>query len=56
MFRIIGCSQKTNFYKPEKRSFAFRFTNTILDPLVFSGFVYGIFFVNGHYSGDLRSL
>ncbi len=50
MFRIIGCTQKTNFYKPEKRSFAFRFANTILDPLVFSGLVYGIFFVNGHYS------
>jgi glutamate dehydrogenase len=50
MFKIISCTQKTNFYKPEKRSFAFRCNNTILDPLVFSGYVFGIFFVNGHYS------
>ncbi|MGW8193554.1 MAG: NAD-glutamate dehydrogenase domain-containing protein [Desulforhopalus sp.] len=50
MFKIITSTLKTNFYKPEKRSFAFRFDNTILDPLVFSGFVFGIFFVNGHYS------
>jgi len=50
MFKIITCTLKTNFYKPVKRSFAFRFDNTILDPLVFSRFVFGIFFVNGHYS------
>jgi len=50
MFKIITCTLKTNFYKPEKRSFSFRFDNSILDPLVFSRFVFGIFFVNGHYS------
>ena len=50
MFKIITCTLKTNFYKPEKRSFAFRFDNSILDPLVFNRFVFGIFFVNGHYS------
>lgn len=50
MFKIITSTLKTNFYKPEKRSFAFRLDNSILDPLVFSRFVYGIFFVNGHYS------
>jgi len=50
MFKIVSCTLKTNFYKPEKRSYAFRFDNDILDPLVFSQFVYGIFYVNGHYS------
>ncbi len=50
MFKLVSCTLKTNFYKPEKRSFAFRFDNTILDPLVFDQFVFGIFFVNGHYA------
>jgi len=50
MFKFITCQYKTNFYKIEKRSFAFRFDNSILDPLVFNQFVYGIFFVNGHYA------
>ncbi len=50
MFKIVGCTLKTNFYKEEKRSFAFRLSNEILDPLVFNQFVYGIFYVNGHYS------
>jgi len=50
MFKIVSCTLKTNFYKPEKRSYAFRFNNDILDPLVFNQFVYGIFYVNGHYS------
>jgi glutamate dehydrogenase len=50
MFKIITCTLKTNFYKPEKRSFSFRFDNSILDPLVFNRFVFGVFFVNGHYS------
>lgn len=50
MFKFVACTLKTNFYKPEKRSFAFRFDNRILDPLVFSQFVFGIFFVNGHYA------
>ena len=50
MFKIVSCTLKTNFYKAEKRSFAFRFDNDILDPLVFNQFVYGIFYINGHYS------
>lgn len=50
IFKIVTSTLKTNFYKDEKRSFAFRFDNTILDPLVFSQFVHGIFFVNGHYA------
>ena len=50
MFRLVSCLLKTNFYKTEKRSYSFRFDNTILDPLVFDQFVYGVFFVNGHYS------
>ncbi len=50
MFKLVSGLLKTNFYKTEKRSFAFRFDNAILDPLVFDQFVYGVFFVNGHYS------
>ncbi len=50
MFKLISATSKTNFYKPEKRSFAFRMDNRILDPLVFKQFVYGIFFVSGHYA------
>lgn len=50
MFKIVSSTLKTNFYKEEKRSFSFRFDNSILDPLVFKQFVYGIFYVNGHYA------
>jgi glutamate dehydrogenase len=50
MFKIVTSTLKTNFYKDEKRSFSFRFDNTILDPLVFSQYVYGVFYVNGHYA------
>ena len=50
MFKIVSCLWKTNFYKTEKRSFAFRLDNRILDPLVFDQFVHGIFYVNGHYA------
>ncbi len=50
MFKFVSATLKTNFYKPEKRSFAFRMDNSILDPLIFKQFVFGIFFVNGHYS------
>ncbi len=50
MFKLLTSTLKTNFYKEIKRSFAFRFDNTILDPLVFSQFVYGVFYVNGHYA------
>lgn len=50
MSKFVSSTLKTNFYKPEKRSYAFRFDNSILDPLVFSQFVHGIFYVNGHYA------
>ncbi len=50
MFKIVSSTLKTNFFCEEKRSFSFRFTNSILDPLVFNQFIYGIFFVNGHYA------
>ncbi len=50
MFKFIPATLKTNFYKPEKRSFSFRLDNRILDPLVFDQFVFGIFFANGHYA------
>ena len=50
LFKLVSRLLKTNFYKTCKRSFAFRFDNRILDPLVYNQFVYGIFFVNGHYA------
>ncbi|WP_319548867.1 NAD-glutamate dehydrogenase domain-containing protein [Desulfogranum marinum] len=50
MFKLVASTLKTNFYSPLKRSFAFRFDNSILDPLVFSQFVYGVFYINGHYA------
>ncbi len=50
MFKLIPATFKTNFYKPEKRAFSFRMDNRILDPLVFKQYVFGIFFVNGHYA------
>lgn len=50
MFKFVSCTLKTNFYMTEKRSYAFRFDNRILDPLVFEQFVFGVFYVNGHYA------
>lgn len=50
MFNLISATFKTNFYKPEKRSFSFRMDSRILDPLVFKQFVFGVFYVNGHYA------
>ncbi|NLZ18073.1 MAG: NADP-specific glutamate dehydrogenase GdhA [Desulfobulbaceae bacterium] len=50
MFRLITSTRKTNFYKAEKRSFAFRFDSDVLDPLVYRQFVHGVFFTSGHYS------
>jgi glutamate dehydrogenase len=50
MLKLTASCLKTNFYKSEKRSFSFRLDNQVLDPLVFKQYVYGIFFVNGHYS------
>ncbi|MFA5904843.1 MAG: NAD-glutamate dehydrogenase domain-containing protein [Desulfobacula sp.] len=50
MYKLISATFKTNFYKPEKRSFSFRMDNRILDPLVFKQPVFGIFYVNGHYA------
>ena len=40
---------KTNFYLPEKRSFAFRMDAGVLDPLVFPSKVHGVFLVAGFY-------
>ncbi|MBU3952584.1 MAG: NAD-glutamate dehydrogenase, partial [Proteobacteria bacterium] len=50
MAKLVTRTLKTNFYKLQKRSFSFRFDNTILDPLVYNQFVFGVFFVNGHYA------
>ena len=50
MVNLVTHVQKTNFYKQEKRSHAFRLDSAILDPLVFSGPVYGLFFVLGFYA------
>lgn len=50
MFKLITATLKTNFYKGEKRAFSFRFDNSVLDPLVFTGEVFGLFYVNGHYA------
>ncbi|WP_028579307.1 NAD-glutamate dehydrogenase domain-containing protein [Desulfogranum japonicum] len=50
MFKIITSTLKTNFYKLEKRSFSFRFDNSVLDPLVYRQVVHGVFYVNGHYA------
>ena len=50
MFKLITSTLKTNFYKDIKRSYAFRLDNAVLDPIVFSQTVYGIFYVNGHYA------
>ncbi|MCP4118689.1 MAG: NADP-specific glutamate dehydrogenase GdhA [Desulfobacteraceae bacterium] len=50
MAKLVTCTLKTNFYKPRKRSFSFRFDDKILDPLVYNQFVFAVFFVNGHYA------
>ena len=47
MTRLITETLKTNFYQLRKRSFAFRLTPAVLDPLVFRGPVHGIFFIIG---------
>lgn len=49
MTRLLTCVSKTNFYLPEKRSFAFRMDSGVLDPLVFPSKVHGIFLVAGFY-------
>lgn len=50
MGRLITDTLKTNFYKTHKRSFAFRFAPTVLDPLAFPAKVHGVFFVVGFYA------
>ncbi len=50
MFKLITSVRKTNFYKADKRSFAFRCDSDILDPLVYRQSIHGVFFVNGHYA------
>lgn len=50
MLRLVAETRKTNFFKIHKRSFAFRFGSPVLDPLVFSGPVHGVFFSTGFYA------
>ena len=50
MTRLITDCRKTNFYQRTKRSFAFRLDAGVLDPLVFSARVHGVFFVVGFHS------
>ncbi len=50
MSKLVSSTLKTNFYRPDKRSFCFRLDSRILDPLVFRVPVFGIFFINGHYA------
>ena len=50
MCRLLPAVQKTNFYLPDKRSFAFRLGSGVLDPVVFTTPVYGIFLVVGHHA------
>ena len=50
MTKLITSTLKTNFYKVKKRSFTFRFSGDILDPLVFEQKVHSIFFVMGLYA------
>ena len=48
--RIITHTLKTNVYRDNKRSFAYRVDAGVLDPVVFPDRVHGIFFVMGHYA------
>ncbi len=48
--RLATDVNKTNFYATDKRSFSFRLEPEVLDPLVFPGPVYSLFFVAGHFS------
>ncbi|MCM8789275.1 MAG: NAD-glutamate dehydrogenase, partial [Candidatus Omnitrophica bacterium] len=50
MTKLVTDVSKTNFYQIKKRSFAFKLTNSILDPLVFQKKIESIFFVIGFYS------
>lgn len=50
MSKFVTELLKTNFYQIKKRSFAFKFTNRILDPIIFQKKVESIFFVVGFYS------
>ncbi len=48
--KLITETKKTNFYQVIKRSFAFKFTGNILDPVVFQKKVERVFFVVGFYA------
>ncbi|MGB9642355.1 MAG: NADP-specific glutamate dehydrogenase GdhA [Candidatus Ratteibacteria bacterium] len=50
MSKIVTETLKTNFYQIIKRSFAFKFTGNILDPVVFQKKVESAFFVIGFYA------
>jgi len=47
---IITHTLKTNFYREDKRAFAYRVDSAVLDPVVFPSHVHGIFFVLGHHA------
>jgi glutamate dehydrogenase len=48
--RIVTHTLKTNFYRPDKRAFAYRVESRVLDPVVFPVPVHGLFFVLGHHA------
>ncbi len=48
--RLITHTLKTNFYRPDKRAYAYRLDSRVLDPVVFPKPVYGLFFVLGHHA------
>jgi len=48
--KLVTSTLKTNFYQIKKRSFAFKFSSDILDPLVFQKKVESVFFVIGFYA------
>ena len=50
MARIVTHVYKTNFYKRDKRSHAFRLDAGVLNPIVFTEKVHGVFFVSGFYA------
>nr|WP_320190660.1 NAD-glutamate dehydrogenase domain-containing protein [uncultured Desulfobacter sp.] len=54
MTKFVAQCCKTNFYIPDKRAYSFRLDSGILDPLVYSRPVYGIFFINGHYAAGVH--
>ena len=50
MTRFVAGVLKTNFYRTEKRAFAFRLGSGVLDPIVFPLEPYGVFLVVGRHA------